>query len=408
MKITGSDALPSDDIAFLQDLADQRKPLPVIVEQHIRREPTCVQNDAAVKRRLGPYGSKPAELVVALAKENCTSLVGVGGLGPRNAVKQVKLALADGQSDRNWAEKTRVMALLGSCPKSHKSFISGFRCWCSFAANVLGLTGAELPPTVDGVVAWSVLFRCTGTFRNYVGHLRLGCQLARAPTNALDDRAISRATSAIAKRGNFVPRPKQFVKADLLRRILVETELPRCSWSKEAAMMFLTAYVFLLRVPSECLPIVKFSGRPQVGAVLGQSSIWLEGERIYLRLKCRKNKPRGSELWRSCWCSSCCMTCPIHVLGRYFSTLPDGSAPFVATSPGAALGLLRNMLDTLGVADAAHYRTHDLRRGHSEDLKLSGATLLEILRAGEWRSGIFKLPRFERLGKRCGRGRSCG
>ena len=83
------------------------------------------------------------------------------------------------------------------------------------------------------------------------------------------------------------------------------------------------------------------------------------------------------------------MTCPIHVLGRYFSTLPEGSAPFAATSPGEALGFLRNMLDTLGVADAAHYRTHDLRRGHAEDLKLSGATLLEILRAGEWRSPAF-------------------
>ena len=36
-----------------------------------------------------------------------------------------------------------------------------------------------------------------------------------------------------------------------------------------------------------------------------------------------------------------------------------------------------------------HYRTHDLRRGHTEDLNLSGATLLEMLQAGEWRSSAF-------------------
>ena len=47
------------------------------------------------------------------------------------------------------------------------------------------------------------------------------------------------------------------------------------------------------------------------------------------------------------------------------------------------------MLETLDVPEALHYRTHDLRRGHAEDLKLSGASLLEILRAGEWRSPVF-------------------
>ena len=47
------------------------------------------------------------------------------------------------------------------------------------------------------------------------------------------------------------------------------------------------------------------------------------------------------------------------------------------------------MLAALYVKDADMYRTHDLRRGHAEDLRLNGATLGEILRAGDWRSPAF-------------------
>ncbi len=44
----------------------------------------------------------------------------------------------------------------------------------------------------------------------------------------------------------------------------------------------------------------------------------------------------------------------------------------------------------IGVAKAKEYRTHDLRRGHGQDLVESGATLAELLAAGEWRSNAFK------------------
>ncbi len=41
------------------------------------------------------------------------------------------------------------------------------------------------------------------------------------------------------------------------------------------------------------------------------------------------------------------------------------------------------MLDLLEVKDAQLYRTHDLRRGHAQDLIESGANLAEILAAGQ-------------------------
>ena len=50
---------------------------------------------------------------------------------------------------------------------------------------------------------------------------------------------------------------------------------------------------------------------------------------------------------------------------------------------------LRTQLQALGVKDALRYRTHDFRRGHAKDLVAAGASLREILNAGEWRSAAF-------------------
>ena len=80
-----------------------------------------------------------------------------------------------------------------------------------------------------------------------------------------------------------------------------------------------------------------------------------------------------------------------------------GSKPFGGITEAAALASLRAVLALLGIpgaqtshlrvwlgfarrwAGAASYRTHDFRRGHAEDMREKGATLVQILRAGEWR-----------------------
>ena len=50
---------------------------------------------------------------------------------------------------------------------------------------------------------------------------------------------------------------------------------------------------------------------------------------------------------------------------------------------------LRDRLHKLGIPEARNYRSHDFRRGHADDLRLGGATLREILKAGEWKSPAF-------------------
>ena len=80
-------------------------------------------------------------------------------------------------------------------------------------------------------------------------------------------------------------------------------------------------FALFARVPSECWPIVACGGGE--GNVFGpsqvhKSELYFAGDMLVLCLKSRKNRPEGSRLVRSCWCSRCTLTCPVHVLGPYF------------------------------------------------------------------------------------------
>ena len=104
--------------------------------------------------------------------------------------------------------RAKLNALLGSCPKSLRSFKSGAKHYINFAADFLGTRGRELPPTVDGLLAWSTLFRSHKTLSNYLGHVGLACELIGAPSDAVSHPSIGRANVAVEKKLMFTPRPK--------------------------------------------------------------------------------------------------------------------------------------------------------------------------------------------------------
>lgn len=302
------------------------------------------------------------------------------GVGPGAALKRLR----DAGPAADWAEQARVATLLGGCPRSLRSAVSGLRCWLKFAQEMLNTGG--LPPTADGLLAWSQLFRCSATFSNYCSYLRLGCELANVSTAALDNRPmLRRARCAIDKRRRFVSREKLFIQLPVVRRLLDLGD--KASQWRLHAMLFLTSYVFLLRVPSEALPIVLGGVGSEHGKL--QSVIELLPDQIVLHLARRKNRPQGSVLSRKCWCSSCKRTCPIHVLAVFLGQFDAGAQPFANISRGSALAGLKAMMSALRIPKAGSYRTHDFRRGHTKDLAESGSSLAEILRAGEWSSPAF-------------------
>ena len=77
------------------------------------------------------------------------------------------------------------------------------------------------------------------------------------------------------------------------------------------------------------------------------------------------------------------------MLGAAVRECKQGEALFSNITPNEALGTLRHLLGQIGVENHREYRTHDLRRGHADDLFASSAPFVVILRAGDWDSVAF-------------------
>ena len=134
----------------------------------------------------------------------------------------------------------------------------------------------------------------------------------------------------------------------MVRNLLLAAE--RDIGTERMAYLFLVSYLFLLRVPSEALPM-------QRGGDIGshdraaQSVLYLEDSgTVCLRLRSRKNRPEGSVLRRSCACSACPKICPVHGLWfNFFHKLPVGAQPWSDVTPSSAISSLRQCLAALSV-----------------------------------------------------------
>ena len=304
--------------------------------------------------------------------------------GPRRALKELAFAQMSAGDRSTWLEQARIDAIVGSCRGSLESVKSGVRCYVAFVRSSVAGTSVVFPPKLEWVLAWAKLFRCKQTFSNYVGYVKTACLLVKADIGVFEHPAVARAKVAVEKSTRFEARPKLWIQ-----RHVVEAMLTWCRAHSDYLRfghLFLLSYAFLLRVPSEALPVVAGRGRAIDGA---QAVLSRDGSDLVLVLRTRKNKRLGSRLVRGCWCRECAATCPVHVLGPLVDHTAEGVPVFGHITAASALEVLRKMLVALEVQDAGAYRTHDLRRGHALDLQLSGAPLWQILQAGEWRSPAF-------------------
>ena len=380
-EIVGAEALKADEVEFLQNVVSsvsdnqQRE-----VFEPVSRRPQVVERAASMEpdskwRKLEKQlrGSKASDLDIATK-------------GPRAAGVLLVENVKRGLDRQEWIENARVAAIVGSCPKSHPSVISGLRFWAFFAIRVLHKRGDLLPPTLEGLLAWSRLFRNKGTFCNYVSYVKLGCEIRGLPIGVFAHPSLARAKEAIKKRRLVMPRQPTWIGHDVLEQLIPKViEHPEL---KELMMVFLAAYAFMLRVPSEGLTMAAHS-MPD-GLEVSCPVFFLRGGEAVLWLPFRKNRLFPSEIVRACWCNKNRLTCPVHVFGAFMCALPAGSRPFAHIHPGQAHLALRELLCELDVEFAMLHRLHDFRRGHAEDLRrLPGSNLGDILEAGDWSSRAF-------------------
>lgn len=148
-----------------------------------------------------------------------------------------------------------------------------------------------------------------------------------------------------------VARPRLFLQRTVTRNLILAVDRGLETWP--FAMLWLMAYTYLLRVPSEALPAVRGGGEfdPPPGL---QTLVYLEEhegrDTLCVKLASRKNKIGGSLLRRACSCRGCPKTCPVHVLWhRFFALLETGTQPWHGVTPAAALAHLRLSLQSLQV-----------------------------------------------------------
>ena len=115
---------------------------------------------------------------------------------------------------------------------------------------------------------WIYWFRCLGTFCNYLGYLRGACHAIGVDAPPTGHAALRRAMVAIAKRQMFTTKEKHFIRryrpacrSTMWPPFILLTECRPCvkelvreglgQPSFSFSMLWLLAYTFMLRVPSE-------------------------------------------------------------------------------------------------------------------------------------------------------------
>ena len=323
-------------------------------------------------------GTESAQKVIGLLEIIDRHKLTVMGCGPRKSIFEIRQGCHTQQDRDLWLALSKLEAICGGCQHSTiESTISGLRCWAAFANEIVGVPeGKELPPSTAGLVAWSRVFRCKNTFQKYVGKVRVACLLAEVSTSSFEKSILERCSETIA-RTQAPPKQRTFIRHKLLEKLVSEATR-QGDW--ESACLYVVTYAFMLRMPSEALPMRLHAG---------SSAVSFSNNTIQLSLARRKNLRFGSAMSRNCWCIKNTQTCPVHLLMGYCERMADGQPLFPSCAAERVRANLRSRLCRLGVNDAYAYGTHDFRRGHTMDMVVAGAPLSQILKAGQWKSNAF-------------------
>ena len=240
--------------------------------------------------------------------------------GPRAATDQLAAARSSGQGEQVKAllSQRELQLRLAQQRKSLPQVASGLRCWHGFATRVLGYSEeATLPPeSASDVCSWLTIFQNADTAATYLSHLRWACR--EFHKNLLwNESSIASLLKSMRKedlltRVANLPEGIRFTEENMFKLTLLAWEMG----DPEFGMLCTLAYHFLLRVPSEGLPLE--AGTP--GELLAplpegrHSAVAVVEGRLHMRLRSRKNRPQGSILVRECCCKALQepRLCPVH------------------------------------------------------------------------------------------------
>ena len=171
------------------------------------------------------------------------------------------------------------------------------------------------------------------------------------------------------------------------------------------ALIALIGWSFLLRIPSECLPLC----RQQAGEDLDSDErltrravIGLSGAKLAIKLNRRKHMASGSRLVRTCICDEyaddslelhipqlLCPVCQLWPAIRQRASV--GEALFEGWAGKRVLSDLRDFAMGREWPRATKLGTHSFRRGAARAILEAGDSFSQLLRSGQWRSSAYQL-----------------
>ena len=125
----------------------------------------------------------------------------LGTLGPNRGLEVLARDLQFVRADQ-WVERAVQDVIARSAPGTISSAKSALRVWAAFADQSLDANGRRLPPSEEGLVAWSQCFHRAHTFSNYVSYLRLGCDILGVSSAGMDGPLLKRQKKWSQKKGN--------------------------------------------------------------------------------------------------------------------------------------------------------------------------------------------------------------
>ena len=156
----------------------------------------AISADSAKESELGrAFLAQAEELGFSVGERDTT--------GPREKLRRIAENGSSVEQISSFSQAGAQLNLLRNCDASLRSAAAGIRCWGYFCDAT---SGAHLPPTGEGVLAWSSFFGAGRSFKIYVAHLEKACLLLGIDTS-WKSRAVATAGYGLSKAGDrsFAP-----------------------------------------------------------------------------------------------------------------------------------------------------------------------------------------------------------
>ena len=271
---------------------------------------------------------------------------------------------------------------MGTIQASMSTYLSEIRCYRRFC-EMMGVVA--IPADEITMKRFVTIFRCPDSAAKYVTAIRWAHVFLGFPTGEWDSPSLRQVIQGAIKLRCSPVRKAAAIRWPLLRQLVRHS---RRRGLLEQACAYVLAANFMLRVPSECLPL-RFDNlelHSQMREVQDGGKIALE-----ISLNRRKNKPQGSVMVRSCRCPQDSVVCPVHCVSELVVTQNrQRRGKLFSLSETGFVRTLREHLSYLQVDSPKLYSSHSFRRGTAQELIASpGGRLVEVLKAGEWSSSSF-------------------